>query len=152
MPSLNAPPEVREEIAEWFRTLASCMQAVDYASARRIYDPQVFSFGSVATRPILDGWETLESEQFRRVWPTTEDTTFDTDTMRLVLSDDRSLVVAAIRWTSQGIDQDGARFDRPGRATVVFGRADGDGPWRALHTNIALDPGVPLRSYGKKAC
>ncbi len=150
MANLDVPPKIREEIAAWFHTLARCMGAVDFNAASQIYDPQIFSFGSVATVPIMDGWETLEREQFRRVWPTTEDTAFETNTMRLVLSDDQSLAVAAIRWSSKGIAEDGARFDRPGRATVVFRRAGADGPWRALHTNIALDPGVPLKSHGNK--
>ena len=150
MANLDVPPKIREEIAAWFHTLARCMGAVDFNAASQIYDPQIFSFGSVATVPIMDGWETLEREQFRRVWPTTEDTAFETNTMRLVLSDDQSLAVAAIRWSSKGIAEDGARFDRPGRATVVFRRAGADGPWRALRTNIALDPGVPLKSHGNK--
>ena len=126
------------------------MQAVDYRSASRIYDPEIFSFGSVAAVPIMDGWEVLEREQFRKVWPTSEDTTFDTENMRVALSDDASLAISAIRWTSTGINQDGSRFNRPGRATVVFRRSAADGPWRALHTNISLDPGVPLKSYGNK--
>ena len=150
MANLDAPPKIREEIAAWFLTLARCMGAVDFKAASQIYDSEIFSFGSVATVPIMDGWETLEREQFRRVWPTTEDTAFETDTMRLVLSDDQSLAVAAIRWSSKGLAEDGTRFDRPGRATVVFRRAGADGPWRALHTNIALDPGVPLKSHGNK--
>lgn len=150
MPNLDAPPKIREEIAAWFHTLARCMGAVDFKAASQIYDPGIIAFGSVATVPIMEGWETLEREQFRRVWPTTENTAFDTKTMRVVLSDDQSLAVAAIRWSSKGIGEDGARFDRPGRATVVFRRAAGDDAWRALHTNIALDPGVPLRSHGNK--
>ena len=112
MANLDVPPKIREEIAAWFHTLARCMGAVDFNAASQIYDPQIFSFGSVATVPIMDGWETLEREQFRRVWPTTEDTAFETNTMRLVLSDDQSLAVAAIRWSSKGIAEDGARFDR----------------------------------------
>jgi hypothetical protein len=38
-----------------------------------------------------------------------------------------------------GIREDGARFERPGRTTVVLERSGTDA-WKAIHTHFSLKP------------
>ncbi len=40
-----------------------------------------------------------------------------------------------------------ARFDRPGRATLVFHKAGGK--WLCVHSHMSLNKGVPQDSYGE---
>jgi hypothetical protein len=45
---------------------------------------------------------------------------------------------------------DGKPYDRPGRATVVFGRVAIGDEWVAQHTHMSLFRDVPTRSFGKR--
>jgi hypothetical protein len=51
-------------------------------------------------------------------------------------------------WTSTGFHVDGSRFDRPGRATIVFHRHDGR--WLGVHSHLSLNRGVPQSSHGNR--
>ena len=51
---------------------------------------------------------------------------------------------------STGYRQDGASYERPGRATVVFVRDSTGAPWLALHTHLSLFRDVPTRSFKSK--
>ena len=42
----------------------------------------------------------------------------------------------------------GLRFDRPGRATMVFHKRNGT--WLGVHTHLSLNRGVPQASYGNR--
>ena len=54
-------------------------------------------------------------------------------------------------WTSTGIAEDGSRFDRPGRATIVVRRTATDAAWFGVHTHFSLARGVPQQSFGSTA-
>ena len=47
-----------------------------------------------------------------------------------------------------GYYQDGATFERPGRATMVFNR-DGD-RWICVHSHMSLNRGVPQDSHADR--
>jgi hypothetical protein len=68
--------------------------------------------------------------------------------MQVVVSPDRLLAVAITGWDSTGIDEQGDRFERPGRATVVLRRASITDSWVGLHTHFSLGLGVPQKSHG----
>lgn len=66
----------------------------------------------------------------------------------MLVSDDQSMAVVIAPWTSTGFHQDGSRFDRPGRATIVFHRS-GEG-WLGVHSHLSLNRGVPQASHGNR--
>ncbi len=135
-------------IRDWFATWGSFVAAVDFESARPLFDPAVIGFGTFMDT--VTGLDNLEQRQWRSIWPTIQDFRFNLDSLKCVVSEDRLLAVAAITWGSTGIGEDGRPFDRPGRATVGLVRAATDAPWRGMHTHFSLNPGTPQTSYGDR--
>lgn len=136
---------IRAFFAEWGGYVA----AVDFASARPLFDDGVIGFGTFMDTVV--GLDNLERGQWRSIWPTIEDFRFNLDSLKCVVAPERLMAMGAITWNSTGIAENGERFDRPGRATVVFARADTAQPWRGVHTHFSLNPGTPQRSYGKRS-
>jgi ketosteroid isomerase-like protein len=132
----------------WFETWAALVRARDFVSARALFHDDVVGFGT--RMHVVRGLDRLESQQWRHVWPAIEDFRFVLDELHCAASDDDRLAWAVVPWVSTGFQQDGAPFDRPGRATVIFMRAANDEPWRAIHTHISLAPGTPQRSFGRQ--
>ncbi|MEP7202789.1 MAG: Rieske 2Fe-2S domain-containing protein [Ilumatobacteraceae bacterium] len=136
---------VRAWIDEWGREVA----AADIAAARLRFATHVSAFGTHAD--VVVGRDNLEAEQWARIWPAIEDFQFGTEEMQILLSPDRRLAVAVVGWTSTGIAEDGHRFDRPGRATVVLSRESLDEPWLGTHTHFSLDRDVPQSTHGVRS-
>ncbi len=116
-----AGPSTVAAIREWFSTLERCVRAVDYVTARRIFAPDVVSFGTRAE--VVTGLDALQAQQWSGVWPVIEDFTFDLGQLHVVAAGE--IAWAAVPWTSTGFDEAGGAFSRPGRATVAFARRDG---------------------------
>ena len=135
-------------IADWFRRWGALVASVDFVPARALFAPDVVGFGTFQDH--VRGVAALEADQWRRVWPTIEDFRFATDTMVAEVSPDRLMAYAAILWTSTGLNEDGSRFDRPGRCTAVLRRSALDAPWLGIHTHFSLARGVPQRSHGRR--
>jgi nitrite reductase/ring-hydroxylating ferredoxin subunit/ketosteroid isomerase-like protein len=135
---------VKTWTAAWGHEVAS----VDLAAARRRFADDVAAFGTHAD--VVIGRAALEAEQWSKVWPTIEDFRFLVDDMQVLVSPDRLQAVGVVGWSSTGISQDGARFDRPGRATIVLRRATIDEPWLGHHTHFSLGRGVPQSSHGSR--
>lgn len=135
-------------IRDWFATWGEFVAAVDFESARPLFDPDVIGFGTFMDT--VTGLDNLEQRQWRSIWPTIRDFRFNLDSLKCVVSEDRLLAVAAITWSSTGIGEDGVHFDRPGRATVGLVRAATGAPWRGMHTHFSLNPGTPQTSYGDR--
>jgi ketosteroid isomerase-like protein len=135
-------------IRAWFTTWDSYVRQRDYERARALFHPDVVGFGTHMR--VVSGLEHLERDQWRNVWGTIEDFRFLVDELRASVSSDRVQAWAVIPWTSTGFHEDGAPFDRPGRATVIFARDSASAPWRAIHTHISLAPGTPQRSFGRR--
>lgn len=137
---MNEPDS--RSIAAWFDTMQEFVVNQDYAAARNMFDANVIGFGS---RTAVEGIDFLERDQWRLVWPKLKSFTFDVAQGRIVFSDDGSMAMAAVPWSSVGETETGGAFDRPGRATVVF-RQDADaGDWRAIHIHFSLATEPPAR-------
>jgi ketosteroid isomerase-like protein len=126
--------QLRDEVLGWFRHLERCVRAVDYSGARPIFAEEAVGFGTYGA--MLDGLDALVAGQWQNIWPNIQDFTFDPETLRF--GADGALVWAICRWDSLGKDADGRPFDRPGRATVILTRRDGQ--LKALHTHFSLVP------------
>jgi ketosteroid isomerase-like protein len=138
----------RQAVADWFSSWDKLVDAVDFVPARDLFYEDVIGFGTRMDTVV--GLQRLEQEQWRRVWPTIDGFRFDLDTLECQISPDRLQAVGIVAWHSTGYLEDGTKFDRPGRATVVFRRATADQPWKGVHTHISLNPGTPPRSFGNR--
>src|SRR5271163_2496347 len=115
-----------EAIRDWLARFAACVRAVDYAAARPFWHPDIIIFGTY--QELVRGLGRWTETQWDNVWPRTEDFAFELDACAVLVSADRSLATVIAPWTSTGFHADGARFDRPGRATLVLARQP-DGSW-----------------------
>jgi ketosteroid isomerase-like protein len=111
-----------------------CVRARDYEGARELFHPDAVGFGTV--EPHARGLEALEHRQWRRVWSRTREFRFQLDEMWCAGREDGLSV--AVPWHSIGLGNDGAPFDRYGRATLVLSRQDGR--LVALHSHFSLFP------------
>lgn len=93
------------------------VRAVDYASARPLFHPDILAFGTHQdVLPSLEAWINM---QWDNVWPRTEAFQFTIDEAHVLASEDRSLAIVVAPWTSIGFNLDGTPFDRPGRDDCV---------------------------------
>ena len=138
-----------QAIADWFSAWDKLVDGVDFVPARDLFTDTVIGFGT--RMDTVRGLEHLERDQWRRVWPTIDGFRFDLSTLECLISPDRLQGVGIVVWHSTGYGEDGAPFDRPGRATVVFERAAPTDPWKASHTHISLNPGTPQKSHGNRS-
>jgi ketosteroid isomerase-like protein len=138
-----AGADVKRALLEWLETFAGFVRDVDYASAAPLFHPQVLAFGTHRdVIPDLDSWIRT---QWHNVWPRTTDFRFDLPGTHILASADGATATAVAPWTSTGYHPDGTRFDRPGRATMVFSRlAD---RWLCLHSHMSLNRGIPQESH-----
>jgi ketosteroid isomerase-like protein len=135
---------VLEWVAAWGREVA----AADIRSGRRRFDDDLIAFGTHAD--IVRGREAVEAGQWAQIWPAIEDFAFLIDDLQVRVSPDGLMAVAIVPWCSTGIDADGTRFDRPGRATIVLERSARDRPWVGTHTHFSLARGVPQSTFGRR--
>lgn len=135
-----------DSLRDWFDTWAGYVRARDFPAARTLFAADVVGFGTHMR--IVYGIDALERDQWRAVWPSIEDFTFLTDELEGGVSGDGQMAWAIVPWSSTGFSEAGERFERPGRATVIFQRAAADSGWRGIHTHFSLAPGTPPRSWG----
>jgi ketosteroid isomerase-like protein len=144
----NAPkPEDVAAIEAWFHTLARHVQAVDFIGARPIFADDMVAFGTFTD--FMTGRDAAEAAQWRNVWPHIDGFHWRPD-IRVLVSPDRLQAVGMGVFDSTGYQQDGTPYDRPGRATVVFGRISTDKAFVARHTHMSLFRKVPTRSFKDK--
>jgi ketosteroid isomerase-like protein len=146
---LRAPPsqEDIDGIRRWFKRLSDCVQAVDFEAAYPLFADDLIAFGTfsdfVTERP------TVVKEQWANVWPTIRNFRWRLDGVQAIVSPERLSAVGMGIFDSDGFQEDGTRFDRPGRATVAFARGSTRDDWVAVHTHMSLFRGTPSRSFGK---
>lgn len=132
-------------IKDWFAQWSAFVANVDFESARALFDESVVGFGTY--KDLVHGLDNLETGQWRNIWPTIADFAFDLDSLEVIVSTDGSQASAVIFWDSTGFHEDGSRYDRPGRATVVLKQIDGE--WRGVHTHFSLRPAEKKLSFGR---
>jgi ketosteroid isomerase-like protein len=123
-----------QEIRDWLVAFASAVRDVDYERGKSMFAEDVVGFGTYAT--MLDGLEKLVTGQWRNIWGVTRGFTFRLEDLHCGVSGDLAWI--AVPWDSQGQMSDGSWFDRPGRATFVLERRDGQ--WLAIHSHLSLYP------------
>ncbi len=141
-----ADAETKAWFIAWLDGFAAHVRAVDYASARPLFHPEILAFGT--HQDVLPSLEAWVNTQWDNVWPRTDDFRFVTGATAVLVSDDRTLAVVIAPWTSTGFAPDGTAFDRPGRATIVFHRAADS--WIGVHSHLSLNKGVPQASHGNR--
>jgi ketosteroid isomerase-like protein len=122
------------EIRDWLERFAEAVRAVDYERGKTMFAPEVVGFGTYAS--MLVGLENLVAGQWTNIWGVTRGFTFRLDEMHCGISGDQAWVAAP--WDSEGQNEDGTWYDRPGRATIILERRDG--VWLAVHTHLSLYP------------
>ena len=144
LPTANA--DIAHFFRQWLETFAAYVREVDYASARPLFHPDVLAFGT--HNDVIPGLDQWVKTQWNNVWPKTTDFRFALEQTSILASPDGTMATVIAPWTSTGYHPDGSPFPRPGRATMVFSRAD-DG-WLCVHSHMSLNRGVPQVSHANR--
>ena len=147
MPPLpTAAAALRTVFLDWLDRFAGFVRDVDYHSAKPLFHPDVLAFGTY--RNVIPGLDQWVATQWDNVWPKTTGFRFDLDGTHVLASADESMAVVIAPWGSTGYHPDGAEYDRPGRATMVFNKLDG--AWLCTHSHMSLNRGVPQTSHADR--
>ena len=134
-------------IRAWFERLAEHVRAVDFVAARPLFAADMIAFGTFSD--FVTGRDAVEAAQWRNVWPFVDGFRWRPGSLHGIVSPDRLAASGMAVWDSTGYHQDAAPYDRPGRATIAFARAELGQDWIAQHTHFSLFRGVPGRSFAK---
>lgn len=121
----------------WLRQWESMINAADFVGARRLFSPDVVSFGTLTGS--MTGLQELEDLQWRKIWPTIKDFKFD-DPMVLFSGEPAPSAVIVSLWQSSG-KTGGGWYDRKGRATLVLRQENN--LLVCCHSHLSMDPGIP---------
>ncbi len=143
----NADAATKAWFIDWLEGFSAHVRAVDYASARPLFHPEILAFGT--HQDVLPSLEAWVNSQWDNVWPKTDDFRFTISETHVLVSDDNTLAVVIAPWTSTGFNPDGTSFERPGRATIVFHKTSDT--WLGVHSHLSLNRGVPQSSHGNRA-
>jgi ketosteroid isomerase-like protein len=147
MPPLpEADAAITQFFMDWLETFSGYVREVDYASAKPLFHPDVLAFGT--HNDVIAGLASWNTTQWNNVWPKTTDFRFVMAQVRVLASADGGMATVIAPWTSTGYHPDGAPFDRPGRATMVFNKMP-DG-WLCTHSHMSLNRGVPQQSHANR--
>jgi ketosteroid isomerase-like protein len=148
MPDKNAnpvtTPDPKEAVKEWYGRLSQNCAAVDYDSTMPMVADDVLSFGTKAD--IVSGRDYLRKNQWEGIWPNIRGFKVNMDSIHSGGNGDFAWGIAT--WTSTGFHEDGTSYHRPGRATTLLERRNGE--WLVVHTHFSLNPGTPPRTFGAK--
>jgi ketosteroid isomerase-like protein len=139
---------LEQEVTEWVAAWGAEVAAADIRSGRQRFAEGLLAFGTHAD--VVAGRDGVEAGQWAQIWPAIEDFAFEIDELRIIASADGLMAVAIVPWSSTGINADGTRFDRPGRATIVLERTAPGAPWLGTHTHFSLARGVPSSTHGTR--
>ena len=142
----NADAATRAYFVRWLDVFSGFVREVDYASAKPLFHPDTLAFGTFTN--VIPGLQAWIDSQWDNVWPKTADFEFDLEGSHVLASDDVTMAVVLAPWTSTGFHQDGAAYERPGRATMVFHKAGGR--WLCVHSHMSLNRGVPQQSFANR--
>lgn len=143
----GAAAEDKASIKAWFDDWGAMVGERRFEDARALFHKQVLGFGT--WMDLVEGLDALEAKQWRSIWGTIKHFRHETErTLKVLVSPDRLMASGLVTWTSTGIDEAGADYERPGRTTALFVRESTDAPWRCIHTHVSLFRGVPQKSHG----
>jgi len=128
--SLDSESTVRQ----WLLEFAKAVRSRDYATGRSLFAEDAVGFGTVANR--CECLKDLESRQWRRVWGVTSDFEFEMD--QGVVCACGELASVACFWRSYGCRDDGSKFLRRGRCTLLL-RIE-SGKCLAVHSHFSMVP------------
>jgi ketosteroid isomerase-like protein len=126
--------DAEQEIREWLQAFDSAVRDVDYERGKTLFADDVVGFGTYAS--MLEGLKNLVEGQWKNIWGVTRGFTFRLGEAHIGVEGDLAWVASP--WDSQGQNEDGTWFSRPGRATIILERRDG--VWLARHTHLSLYP------------
>lgn len=129
--------ESKESVVAWLLEWQGCIQTRDVERARQLFSVQVVAFGTYTNH--LQGLEDLIVEQWEPIWKTTDGFRFIIQEGTFYTSSDGSFACAGMPWLSYGYREDGTRFPRAGRCTILLQRAGRGDRWTAVHTHFSLD-------------
>lgn len=136
----------REFFVEWLKMFASFVRDVDYQSATPLFHTDVIAFGTHLD--VIASLEQWTASQWDNVWPRTSDFEFALEQSKILIADDASMATVIVPWTSTGYHKDKSRFDRPGRATMIFHKQIDN--WVCVHSHMSLNRGVPQQSFADR--
>jgi len=139
---------IQQEVSAWVAAWGEEVAAADLRAGRERFARAMVAFGTHAD--VVTGRDAVEAEQWSQIWPAIEGFAFVMDALRVQASPDGLLAVAIVPWTSTGIAEDGRRFPRPGRATIVLERSRPGARWVGVHTHFSLARGVPSSTFGRR--
>jgi ketosteroid isomerase-like protein len=148
MKRLPANEEDRRSVADWLARWGKLVADVNFKAVRPMFAEDAIAFGSKVE--MMTSQAELEAEQWRAVWPTIEDYRYDLSTLEVVMSPDRLMAMGAVIFRSTGVRENGAKFERNGRATVALMRPSIAAPWICTHSHVSLKPGTPAPSYASR--
>lgn len=131
---------------DWLETFAGYVRDVDYAAAKPLFHLDVLAFGT--HNDVISGLQQWVETQWNNVWPRTTDFRFDLARTRILVSTEGAMATVVAPWDSTGYHADGTPFPRPGRATMVFSRIEGN--WICVHSHMSLNRGVPQQSHANR--
>ena len=148
MPHSNASDSDAAAIRVWFETMHKHVSDVNFTAATPSFHEDAVGFGTF--EDVIDTRDDIIAQQWRSVWGKIKDFAFKLDQLKLDVSSDRCFAYGVVPWGSAGFHEDQTPYDRPGRATIIFRRADPSESWRAVHSHFSLNRNVPQRSYGDR--
>ncbi len=131
---IDAGDGSQQQLRDWLERFAECVRAVDYESAAGMFDEDVVSFGTFAR--MLIGRDELVEGQWKNIWACTRSFGFLLDEAHIEVSGELAWI--AVPWTSQGRDEHGRWYDRPGRCTLVLRRRAQR--WLCVHSHHSRQP------------
>ena len=133
------------DVLAWLQNWQFYVRSKDYGSAMHLFREDVFSFGTVAIS--ASGLKDLVFFQWKVVWENSKNFTFNMDSIRFFYSKDYSLVIVAVQWFGQGLDQSSGQFsERSGRSSIVLEK-QGE-KLVCTHTHFSIDPISERKFWG----
>src|SRR5207247_9607920 len=105
---------------QWLQTFEATVRGRDFAGGRQLFADDAVAFGTWARA--VAGLDNIVREQWENVWPRIRDFRFETDS-RVRTAGESAWIAGG--WLTEVTGPDGHPFTRPGRATLVLGRREG---------------------------
>lgn len=138
-------PSSFDEIKAWLTGFEDCVNSQNYPRVRELFSEMARYYGiHVAYTNQIDA---IIDDEFKKEWPFITDFKWGSDNRVVFEAENPYLGAIFLNWKAIGYTANGDKFNRFGRATLLFIKAGGS-PIRCYHCHFTLNPGVPFRTYG----